>query len=419
MGVQKAGVPGVEIIMDDDSAQWQRNAIVTPATNGPCLWTSQGSYPVSYSMTITNFPDPVTHGGFEAHMYLVNQDTSNGNETSGSPDWGVPDLLIFRVENLVEGDVRAQIQWKTNYPNANATNVPLVVTGPTAVGTWTLTFTDRSHGSLTGPGITETNFALPDDVVLSNFSPVNSFMQFGMFKNDGPNDGHNNGASGTISHVKFTGPKAPFEDDFSGPTLTNKYAWRKTSATAVQYVPGDAMWLLSWTLPAVEFSTQVAQTLTGPWTNLVLSSATYASGGKMHVLLSKSDLPSGNSGYFRMMKRGFAKLLVLLPGETADPTSPTGKTGTPAAQQVGVPFTVVVNAVSDDWHLITSITDTIHLVSSDPGSFWPIDAAMSSGTVTFADPNGFTIYNPGTWTLTATDVTDPTKTGTSSPVVVQ
>ena len=130
MALEKAGPSGVEIIMDGTGDQWQRNGISTPAGGGPYLWTSQGTYPVSYSCTITNFPDIATHLGFEAHMYLVNLDTAPcGSDTSGSPDWGVPDLLIFRVENSAT-NVFAQIQWKTNYPNANATNVPVAVYRP-------------------------------------------------------------------------------------------------------------------------------------------------------------------------------------------------------------------------------------------------------------------------------------------------
>jgi hypothetical protein len=41
----------------------------------------------------------------------------------------------------------------------------------------------------------------------------------------------------------------------------------------------------------------------------------------------------------------FAKLQLLLPGETAAPGTPTGKTGTPVAQTAGTQFTVTVSAV--------------------------------------------------------------------------
>jgi hypothetical protein len=404
MSMTKAGLPGVQIVMDDDTSQWQRNAISTPSGGGPYMWTSQGSYPVTYSMTITNFPDAASHEAFEAHIYIVNQDTSNGNETSGSPDWGVPDLLILRIENGAAGDVSAQIQWKTNLPSANATNVPLSVTAPSAIGTWTLTFTDSTNGTLTGPGLTATNFTLPEEAVLNNFSPATSFVQFGMYKNDWANDGHNNGASGTFSQVKFTGAAAAFEDDFSGPTLTNKYAWRKTSATAVQYLPPGTAWLVDWTMPAQGFNAQIAAAVAGPWSNAVFSS-TYNAGGKVHALVSASALPAGNAAFFRLIKRPFVKLQVLMPGETAAPNTSSGKTGTPDPQTVGLPFNVIVNAVDDVWNRVSS-TDTITITSSDASAALPTDAALVGGTYTFA----VTYWTEGSYTVTATDVTDTTKT---------
>ena len=230
VGLKKPGPSGVLIAMGSAGGQWDRQAISTPTPDGSYIWTAQGGYPVSYSCTITDFPPVGTHLGYEAHMYVVNADTAPANSgNGGSPDWGCPDIFIFRVENNAAGAM-AQIQWKTNYPNANATNVPVVVYPPGVVGTWTVTFTDATHGSLTGPGVTATNFTLPADAVASNFSPSTSFVEFGNFKNDGANDGHNNDATGTFSHVKITGTAAPMDDDFSGATLTNKYAWRKTDA---------------------------------------------------------------------------------------------------------------------------------------------------------------------------------------------
>jgi hypothetical protein len=415
MALEKAGPSGVEIIMDGTGDQWQRNAISTPAGTGPYLWTSQGSYPVTYSCTITNFPDIASHLGFEAHMYLVNGDTApSGQDTSGSPDWGCPDLLIFRIENVAAGAM-AQIQWKTNYPNANATNVPVLVYPPSALGTWTVTFTDSTHGTLSGPGITATNFTLPADAVLNNFSPATSFLQFGMFKNDGANDGHNNGAYGTFSRVQFIGAAANSIDDaFNGATLTNNYAWRKTDANYVQYIAPGTAWIVDWTLPAIQFNAETATAITGPWNPAVFTS-TYRGPTAMHGLVSQTTMSS--AGFYRLIKRPFSQLQVLMPGETAAPNTPTGKTGTPNIQAVGLPFTVTVNAVDADWNVVPSVTDTVDITSSDSTAGLPPDAALVSGTF------GFSVYfgQPGTnWTVTATDVTDPTKTAnTGSPTVAQ
>ena len=421
VGLKKAGLSGVQITLDTNGDQYQRDAISTPSGGGPYHWTGQGSYPVSYSMTIADFPDLHSHTNFEAHMYLINKDTApNGNETYGGADWNVPDIFILRIENNYNAtntpayDVLAQIQLKTNLPNANPPNDaihrPAIVHGTTAVGTWTLTFADSTHATLTGPGIT-TNFTLSAEVVTNNFSPAASFMQFGMFKNDVPNDGHNNQAHGTYSQVAFTGAVAPFSDNFNGPTLTNIYAWRKTSDGAVQYVTPGTAWFLDWTLPANGFNPQSAPALTGPW-SAAGNTSTYQSAGKVHAMIPGAALPAGNSTFFRLIHRPFTKLQVLMPGEMSAPNTVSGKTGTPGAQTSTVPFNVTVNAVDSVWNIVAS-SDTVHITSSEGTATLPADAALVLGTKTFS----VTLNASGSWTVTATDVTDGTKTANTGTAV--
>jgi len=420
MTMEKTGPVGVQITMDNDGDQWQRNAITTPENTGPYLWASQGTYPVSYSCTIADFPANADHQGFEAHMYLVNGDTSGNNQLNGATDWNSPDIFIFRLENAAGGGARAQIQWKTNFPSSNATNIPVIVDGPTVLGTWTVTFTDATSGSLSGPGITTTNFTMPEDAVLNNFNSGSSYLQFGMFKNDGANDGHNNQTHGTFSRVTFNGVVAPFDDNFSGPTLTNTYAWRKTSATAVQHVPPGAVWLVNWTLPATGFNVQGAAAVQGPWSapNLI---ASYQAGGMAHAMIAQSALPGANASYFRLIKRPFTKLQVLLPGETAAPNTVSGKTGTPDQQFAGLPVVVTINAVDEVWNGVAS-SDTVSISSTDTTATdnlltpLPLDVALVNGKATFTVVFG----TAGNWTVTATDVTDGTKTpGVSSTVNAQ
>src|SRR5205085_7413944 len=61
----------------------------------------------------------------------------------------------------------------------------------------------------------------------------------------------------------------------------------------------------------------------------------------------------------------FAKLQLLVPGETAAPGSSTGKTGTPTAQAAGTGLTATVNAVDANWNPLTNVTDSVGLISSD------------------------------------------------------
>lgn len=307
IALKKAGSPGVQIAMNDNGNQWQRDAIVTPSAAGPFFWPLQGTYPVTYSYTIGSFPDAAKHPGFEAHMYLVNGDTDDNtgyNQTYGGADWNVADILMFRVENSPGGGAICRVDWKTNLHNANPPGDvlyhPVVVNGPTVVGTWNLTFTDNTHATVTGPGITATNFTLPDDAVTFNFSPSSSYIQFGFFKNDGANDGHNNQTSGTFSRVHFNGTVYPIDDSFNGATLTNNYVWRVTSPTAVTYVPPGTAWWVNWTLPADGFSVQSAPSVLGPWGDASVTN-TYQSGAMMYGAVPGAAA-DGPNWFFRLAR---------------------------------------------------------------------------------------------------------------------
>ena len=103
-----------------------------------------------------------------------------------------------------------------------------------------------------------------------------------------------------------------------------------------------------------------------------------------------------------------------MPGETAAPNTPTGKTGTPDAQTAGLPFNMTVRAVDAVWNVVSS-SDTVNLTSTDGTATLPADAALAGGTLT----RTVTFGSSGTFTLTASDVTDPTKTAnTGSPTLV-
>src|SRR5439155_1631715 len=61
----------------------------------------------------------------------------------------------------------------------------------------------------------------------------------------------------------------------------------------------------------------------------------------------------------------FAKLQLLVPGETAAPGSATGKTGTPTSETAGTAFTVTINAVDAFWNLVNTAADTVGITASD------------------------------------------------------
>src|SRR5262249_31765939 len=98
----------------------------------------------------------------------------------------------------------------------------------------------------------------------------------------------------------------------------------------------------------------------------------------------------------------YSRLLVLLPGETAAPGTSSGKTGTPTAQTVGVPFSVTVRACDNTWTTVTSVTDQIQILSSDASATLPPSSLLSAGVGTFQ----VTFNAAGTFHVFAHDLTD-------------
>jgi hypothetical protein len=413
------GTPrGVRITMDDDGSQWQRDGIASPEGNS---YSWVGQTPATYGFTIAEFPSATQHPGFEAHLYLASDDTGPGtwNQTFGAADWNAADIAIFRVQNIADGTVSASFHWKTNLPNSNPpgdeVNNPVTLTGvPTAVGDWTLTFHNDTDGTITGPGGVSGNFSLPADVPAASFNPFLLFLQFGVFKNDGANSGINNRKSATFSRVWMTNSTGVvFDDNFSGPDLTANYAWRKTRISAVNWTPTDTAWWLSWTTPDGGAVPYVAGVVTGPYADAG-SSHIYQIGTSKTAAIPGANLPAGNAAFFGLGQRQFTKLQILLPGETAAPGTPTGKTGTPDPQGNTQQFVVTVRAVDADWFPISGVSHVISLSSSAGNDFmYSGEAAMANGVVTF----DAAFFASGSFTITAEDVTDDTKTPDTSPAI--
>src|SRR5437867_9147251 len=109
----------------------------------------------------------------------------------------------------------------------------------------------------------------------------------------------------------------------------------------------------------------------------------------------------------------FVKLQLLVPGETAAPGSATGKTGTPSSQTASIGYSVTVRAVDANWNLVNTSTHTMGITCTDPNDLLPANAALVAGTKSMSLTN----KTAGSWTITATDITDGTKTANTSPSI--
>lgn len=125
---------------------------------------------------------------------------------------------------------------------------------------------------------------------------------------------------------------------------------------------------------------------------------------------AKSTSTSPNTN---IVPGAFTKLQLLVPGETAAPGTPSGKTGSPTARVEGVQFNVTVRAVDANWNIISSVGDVVGITTSAGTASLPSNTALSSGTQTLL----FTFTAPGTATITASDISDGAKSSNTSPTI--
>jgi predicted nucleotidyltransferase len=143
------------------------------------------------------------------------------------------------------------------------------------------------------------------------------------------------------------------------------------------------------------------------------SALTLKTAGSRTVTVTGSS-KTGTSGTITVNAGAFTKLQLLVPGEVADPGSATGKTAaSPTAQTAGTAFNVTVNAVDANWNLVSSVTDTVAITSSDTNATLPSNTALVAGTKTFS----VTLKTAGSKTVTATDSSDGAKTANTSPSI--
>lgn len=415
---------------------WDRQSAVLRQSAG-LTWVGMASVdnPVTYSFSIVGYPNSVN---CEAWMFLVPNPTAT--YLVGAPDWNETNCVKIRLQGSANNGTM-QFQYKVNEPNQQLmysgadpyTNAPGswngvtpnylesgylgAVTNGSILGKWTVRFTSDTNVCLIAPNGSTTNFIMPV-YNIPYFTELNSpgfYIYIGMQANNV--DAQNQ--SVVFGDFAVTGTASPYSENFlTDEVLDTTNVWNTTAASGpagVLIVPaGSASWA-SWTLPDVGFSLQAGLNLTNPasWTEPA-TGPRVPMVGLRRQLLASSEIPAGNPQFYRMIKRQFTQLQVLLPGESNAPNTPTGKTGTPTPVNAGDYVTVTVNSVDSTFHVV-STGDTVTFTSSDPAAILPVDAALVGGTVTGI----IQLNTAGSQTVTASDVTDPTKTSnTSSPLTV-
>ena len=300
--LRHAGPGGLQITSTAPTDDWQRQAIVTPASTRDYSWMYASS-PVTYSFTLTNFSDAITHPGFEAHMYLINYDTlynQGFDETYPAVDWNARDIVNVKIQNNASGGVDFSFNFKTNSPptGANVDNNNIaVIHADSALGRWAVTFETPTSVTLTTPSGASTNFSIGQEV--ANAFNGSMTLHFGTFKNRITN----NWAVATFSRIQVTGVAQPFDETFPGPGLNSDTAnpfWRVAADPAgLVWLPQGTAWWVDWGLPDTGYGMQMSPTLSGPWAPYT-PSYTVTGATSKSATIPEANLPTGNAGFFRM-----------------------------------------------------------------------------------------------------------------------
>jgi hypothetical protein len=307
VAIQKA-VPALRIFAGSIANTYDREELAT--VDGSQSWIG-GSYPVSYSFTLLSYPNNNIN---QTHIFLVPAATAGQNMYANQfIEYQATNMLWLVLAPNGAGRVTASVQWKTNQPNANATNTVVQFTNSTAIGTWTLAFNSATTGTLTAPGASPVAFSLPSDVAALFANPVTAY--FGLQPNSTAGEGlYEDWASITVTGVAGTQENEDFTKESSDIDPNTYYSpsgqFRSDSSAlragvVIVRTNLDLYWV-NWTLPAVNFGLGTKTNLlqTGSWINPAYYSGYFDEtaprgapvqlGTKNWVLLPTDDLPTVN-----------------------------------------------------------------------------------------------------------------------------
>jgi len=156
----------------------------------------------------------------------------------------------------------------------------------------------------------------------------------------------------------------------------------------------------------------------GEWSGSVTmyrADETNISNGNVNIYayLEADPTKSGTTDPFVVHPGPFARVQIVVPGQTPLPGGISGVSGSPATQSAGEEFSVDVYSTNDFWNPLPS-ADNVRIISSDSEANTPQSGALVDGF------QQFSIYlgTVGTQTLTVTDQSDPSIEGMTTDGII-
>jgi hypothetical protein len=269
---------------------------------------------VEFSIDIAKYPSPA-HNRFQTHLFLCPKNALPYGPGDSAPDYNATNAIFLQIANNADGSAYARFMYKTNQPfsvsmlfNSNPANGPvgtLAIIGTSSpLGTWKVKFMyDTVAGSLvtlTTPSGSETNFTMPPDAVElfadhGNGNPLYAWV------GTQPNTTANIGQAAVIKRVQVKRDIVLIDDNFANGLDSSVWQVAAAHAPGVIAVPADAEYWISWAVPDAGFRLESTATLTSPsWAAVTVPAVQILD--RKQVLLRTANLPSADTGFFRMYK---------------------------------------------------------------------------------------------------------------------
>jgi hypothetical protein len=259
-----------------------------------------GTYPVTYSFTLLDFPNV---SQVQAHLELIPGPAYTGN---AGADYGNTNCLWLQILSSGTGGYTANVAWKTNAVNKNPNDgtvghTVLSIASPNSpAGTWTLTFTNATSGTLSGPGTNNVPFTINDPNLVADWQ--NPCMLVIGNQPNGVSVGE--GLPSDYSAISVTGVAAGDVNDNFTTAASLDPVWSLSNCdktnTVVLVTTNSPYWVY-WTLPDTGFGLGVATNVTcdplilPEFYNGYFDVPLVAAQGKMRWTLIPSDcLPTVN-----------------------------------------------------------------------------------------------------------------------------
>lgn len=255
--------PALRIFEQNSGATFNQEGFATVDNNQSWIGSTP-DFPTVYKISIASFP-PTPNSTL--HMQFVQTAAINP-------------FVVFANANAMDWFIRRDttgffsqtVAWKTNSPNnGGLPNVAVAAatnSSTSGVGTWTLTFTNDTDGTLIAPDGSTNSFSLPPDMVALFANPVE--LCFGTT----PGSPAGYGEFLDFSHITITNSTQLDDDDFTQDDVLNTGLWSpafsldaasaNNSGSVFQISTNTPLWL-NWTIPDDLFQLATAANLTNQW----------------------------------------------------------------------------------------------------------------------------------------------------------